>query len=413
MLGKDGGAPDGDAGDVARAEVTSFKVTSTLSLMPMANQGTWETFPKTQKFTVFIDTKAMRLLAGARGQGTAVELTRTGPGRYSTNELIHIPISGNGCNSAGVNYYDLSFSVEGGRLTGTGRGTATTFMGDAGFIATGTMSLVGLPDDEPPTVIPMADTIDPMGYASFGASEPLVESAASLIGAQGDVFALGAQIREGSPNFTIAFVRSPLMLNWGTTYEVTTEALVDFAGLMGVRSARPTVATPPAPPLVAEDGFESVTATTLGGAAVLGGATLPALAGAKSLMIASWSGGALGTAARQVTLRLPILPGDSVVRFSSRVFAMTSSIPEPSVAEIRVGVPGRDVLDTSFESTATLTEVALGNAGTVYAGPTSTVEVPLPLNAAGEVSFQMSMMTPLCGPLQAQAAVVIDDLRVE
>jgi hypothetical protein len=253
-----------------------------------------------------------------------------------------------------------------------------------------------------------------MGYASFFASEPLGESAASLIGAQGDVFALGAQIKEGPPPFTLAFVRSPLMLNWGTTYQITTEALIDLAGNMGVQSARPTVATPPAPPLVAEDGFESVATSTLGGAAVLDGTTLAPLAGAKSLMIASWSGGPLGTAGRSVAVRLPIESGDTVLRFSSRIIATSSFTGDASLGEIRTGVPGRDVEVTHLSAPKDLVETQHPTMGTIYVGPLLTISAPLPMGARGEASIQIAASGGLaCGPQPGQVAMIIDDLRVE
>ena len=75
--------------------------------------------------------------------------------------------------------------------------------------------------------------------------------------------------------------------------------------------------TRPAPPLIAEDGFESVATATLGGAQVVTGTDAPTISGcAQSLHPADDGRG--GGGQTQVALRLAVTPGDSVLRFSYR-----------------------------------------------------------------------------------------------
>ena len=77
-----------------------------------------------------------------------------------------------------------------------------------------------------------------------------------------------------------------------------------------------TFTTRAPPPLVAEDGFESVTDATLGGAQVLSGAGAPTIEGARSLYIPPAT--SIGGRVTQIALRLPILSGDTVLHFSDR-----------------------------------------------------------------------------------------------
>lgn len=424
--GPEAGDVAGETGDVAgeagAGAITSFTVTATLSLMFAPGQGgPWDSFPKTQTFTMFVDAQTLRLVAGAFGQGTSVALSRTGADSFVTKAAVAVPTKVlTPCGPSGVTYNELSFSIAGGRLTGTGRGMAGYFTGDVGWNAPTTVTLVGVPDTEAPTIFPPAATIDPMGDAFLGppgtglfaASEPLTESAASLIGADGDVFALGAQIDDGPPSFMTGFVRSSLMLNWGTTYEVTTEALTDFAGNIGARIGRPKVVTPPAPPVAAEDGFESVQSATFGGAAVVSAGPF---ASTKSLaLVNGMPDEAFPNAGAALALRLPVHAGDTVVRFEGRIVtAYAVLLPLAFSGQVRVGVPGREVNVDEVPLARELVKTVLPNKRTYYLGPVTTIEVPLPLGTNAEVSVEIVSAPHFCAPLAPPVAFVIDDLRVE
>jgi hypothetical protein len=411
--GSDAGDATSDARDVGAKVTSAFTVTATLSLTPAAG-GSWGIFPRTHIFTAFVDAQALGFVAGAFGRNTAVDLSASGAGAFKTKSGLSLPTLLRGpCDAMDVSYDELSFSIAGGRLTGTGRGKAFLCMGDLCSIAEVTATLAGAPDVDPPTVLPPSDTIEPMGEALFVASEPLAESAASLIGADGDVFALGAQISDGPPRFTTGFVRSPLMLNWGTTYEITTEALTDFAGNMGVRAARPKVSTPPAPPFAAEDGFEAVEGPAFGGAGVVAAGPL---ASTKSLaIVAGFSSPVFfPNAGSSVTLRLAVESGDTMVRFAARLATTYELSLGAFRGQARVGVPGREVNVAAIPRPTNTVTVNVPNGGTYYLGPMTTIEVPLPLGTNPEVSFQVvAATTPHCGAPLPPVALVIDDLRVE
>jgi hypothetical protein len=391
----------------------SFEVEAKLALSAAA--GEWAAFPRAQTFTVFVDAQALRLVAGAHGYGAASGLARdAATGAFATDGVVAVrgPFSGSCDGVAEVEYDELEFEVVGRRLTGTGRGLARFVTGDIRWSAPMTAVLAGALDEAAPVVAPAAETIEPMGQSFFAASEPLGESAASLIGAEGDVFALGAEIYDGPPMFTTGFVRSPLMLNWGTTYEVTTEALVDLAGHAGMRASRPTVHTPPSPPVIAEDGFESATGGTFGGAAVVSAASrIEALAGTKSLAIGHGVGHPFLTVGPTFTARLAIQPGDTVVRFAARV-ATPFDAPAGFEGEVRVGVPGREVSVIKDVSATEVSPAPVSSGAPIYMGLLRTIEVPLPLGAVGEASVQIASRAVGCGSRYA-SALIIDDLRVE
>ena len=75
------------------------------------------------------------------------------------------------------------------------------------------------------------------------------------------------------------------LLRYSDEYRVTLDGVTDLDGNAPPPTTALTFTTRAPPPLVAEDGFESVTDTTLGGAQVLSGAGAPTIEGARSLYI--------------------------------------------------------------------------------------------------------------------------------
>lgn len=407
----DAGSDGGDASAVDAAATSSvFTVTATLTLnVAPVNVKEFSTFPTTHTFTLAFDESASRIVTGARGHASAHEVVTTDGRTYvpslSLLDEVFVPVPPSGACGVdeGAHYFAMTVSIEAGRLVGTGEGWVHWAQnGPASFTAT----LDGHLDTEPPTLLVPTEPLDPMGEARFVASEPLRESGASLIGDAGDVFVLGAQAQDGLPEVTTSFVRSPLMLNWGSTYELTTEALTDLAGNVGDRAPRPSIMTLPEPPLAAEDGFESVTTATFGGAQVLTAGTLAPLVGAKSLILPV-NGGSLA-------VRLPIQPGDSHVRGTVR---FTSPVPQPIgvVGEMRAGVPGREVSVVALRSAVPI-DVTIGTGeGTISFSAIQTIDAPIPAGATDEVSFEIVLHRASSCPmtLQSSALMLLDDLRVE
>jgi hypothetical protein len=403
----DAGGDGGDASAVDAATSGVFTVTATLTLtVAPANVEALATFPITHTFTLAVDESASRMVMGARGYASAHELATTDRRTYVPSldllDEAHVPIpSPDACDpEPAAHYFAMTFSIEGDRLVGTGEGE----IGWAGTRSTSfTATLEGHLDTEPPTLLVPKGPLDPMGEARFVASEPLRESGASLIGDVGDVFVLGAQPQDGLPDVTTSFIRSPLMLNWGSTYEITTEALTDLAGNVGDKAPRPSIMTLPEPPLAAEDGFESVTTATFGGAQVLTAGPLAPLAGAKSLML---------PANGSFAVRLPIQPGDSHVRGTVR---FTSPLPATVAVggEMRAGVPGREVSVVQLPSSVPI-DVTIGTGeGTISFSAIQTIEVPIPAGATDEVSFEIVMRRGPCPGPPSSASLLLDDLRVE
>jgi hypothetical protein len=416
-------APDGGAPDVPLAEVGGdgsgvFTVMAKLTLAPEPGQSPTGDAPTAHAFTMLVDGAGLRVIAGAYGRVAVAPLMRTGATTFATKEHLILGVSFQELcyRVASVEYEALSFSVKGGRLTGTGKGQVSYPTGPVRGIVAFNAVLSGEPDAELPVLSVPGPTIAPMGGASFAASEPLdPSSAASLIGEGGDVFGLGSVGPTEPPFFTTGFVRSPLMLNWGTTYEVTTEALLDLAGHMGSRDERPSVTTPPAPPLVGEDGFESVAGPTFGGAGVLSGGALTPITGGKSLLVGDGLGNLGYTVGSSLAVRLPIQSGDTMVRMSARFVSLFGGPQVTFAGEFRAGVPGREVSVISNPGATNLVVTTLPNGGgQVWLGPVTTLEVPLPLNAAGDVSFEIAGQQSRCfGPYEPSAVLIIDDLRVE
>ena len=93
----------------------------------------------------------------------------------------------------------------------------------------------------------------------------------------------------GAPTGMDAFVRvmakPSRLLRYSDEYRVTLDGVTDLDGNAPPPTTALTFTTRAPPPLVAEDGFESVTDATLGGAQVLSGAGAPTIEGARSLYI--------------------------------------------------------------------------------------------------------------------------------
>jgi hypothetical protein len=163
--------------------------------------------------------------------------------------------------------------------------------------------------------------------------------------------------------------------------------------------------------LIAEDGFESAAAATLGGAQIVTAADAPTIAGGRSLYIPPTRGGE-GGGQTQVALRLAVTPGDSVLRFSYR-FVNPSGFRNTRYA---VASPGGRIEWTMPEPDSGITTTQAMFPGSQYAvGPVTTAELALPADVTDEIVFGRVVQGTKCGGLfpPPQAGMLIDDLRVE
>jgi hypothetical protein len=165
-----------------------------------------------------------------------------------------------------------------------------------------------------------------------------------------------------------------------------------------------------APPLIAGDGFESVTDATLGGAQVLSGAGAPVLAGTHSLYIPPAA--SLGSQT-QLAVRLAVTSGQRFVRFDFRTVnpadAAISWIVAAVGGELETATPASDVGAPTTPATIEGAEVALG--------PTRRMEILLrPDSRSGEVVVvRTAAQGRRCGapPPPPIPGAIIDNLRIE
>ena len=153
------------------------------------------------------------------------------------------------------------------------------------------------------------------------ASEPLPPDARPVLVGQ---TATSPSCRRRTGPFVVTF-NQPKLPRYSEQYRVALDGVVDFAGnaaRTGSTTGDIRLTTRAAPPLAAEDGFESATGTSLGGAQIMSAAGAPVITGARSLYIPATSGSSTPGSVLQQTqlaLRLPLAPGDTVVRFAYRV----------------------------------------------------------------------------------------------
>ena len=260
------------------------------------------------------------------------------------------------------------------------------------------MSLTGLPDTRQPALagIGPADIVDPLRPLSLVATEPLPLAARpALVTISGDhAIALVPSATDSGPA-VFSFESPATLLRYSEQYVVQFAGTADFAGNLARQQDELSFRTLPAPPLIAEDGFESVATATLGGAQIVTGADAPTIAGARSLYIPPTMGGA-GGGQTQVALRLAVAPGDSVLRFSYRLVNPSGF----SNTRFAVASPGGTILWTAPEPDSGTTTTQAMFPGSVYpVGPVTTAELPLPADATTEVVFARVVQGLKCGGL--------------
>src|SRR4029078_4137633 len=114
----------------------------------------------------------------------------------------------------------------------------------------------------------------------------------------------------------LQFTKPAVLLRYGEAYRVDITGMSDFAGNAATGNLEFTTRAPL--PLVADDGFESLTDTMLGGAQVLSGAGAPIINGTRSLYVPPGDAIAPGGPTTQMALRLAVAPGSKMVRFAYR-----------------------------------------------------------------------------------------------
>jgi len=408
------GTIDGSGAMDSRWDVTfgsrrSFVVTSQVQI------GDAGASPASHSFTMTIDSERQTAILGfSTDRPVRVEQTSSGALRLAEPVVFGIDVP-SPCG-ASVRYDDLSFTVDGsGHLSGSGSGAILIYAPKTvGTMPGATMVLTGLPDTDPPTFSLAAggDIADPWSALYFVASEPLPaeQMRPVLRSASGDALMFGAPT--GMDAFVYLMAKPIVMLRFGEAYRVTFDGITDLAGNIPA-PADLSFTTRPPPPLIAADGFESVTDETLGGARVLSGAGAPIIDGTRSLYVPPVS--SLGTAAQvtRIALRVPVAPGASVLRLSYQVV----NPGDPNVPTFLFGGVGGAIgsigptMQTGSPTTrATIdgTDVTLGQTVTTFAALSADTgtEVVLALIASQASS---------CGglPPPPVSGLILDDVRTE
>jgi hypothetical protein len=420
----------GDAGADTAAETAeplpagwhAFDVTATLTVTPAdAQTASWQDFPRSHVFTLIWDPAAARVIVGRDGLVTASAAATTDGRTFRTTEAlaVRVPFAGSCGGTAEIAYDEVTFSADGGGLRGTGRGRATFLTGDEVRGADATATLVGARDVTTPALDVPAVASDPLAPVFLKASEPLPGSAsASLLGSRsGDVIQLEPSLLAGPDHAVWGFAKPNVMLRYGEAYTLVTDKLADFESNQSAPAKPVAFTTRAAPPLSPEDGFESVTTPTFGGAGVLDGDPLTPIAGTRSLILNTGFGGGFGflpyMLGPSLAVRLAVTPGDTVVRFASRLVATEPLASAAFYGEIRLGSVGQPVGSRMNVEATDLTKLTLPKDGDVYISPVTTIEIPLPAGAAGELTFEIDGATFGCGLPPPSTALILDDLRVE
>jgi len=203
----------------------------------------------------------------------------------------------------------------------------------------------------------------------------------------------------------------PVLRRYGEQYSVDISGVRDLAGNGAVASVPDNLAftTRPLPPLVASDGFESVTDTMLGGAQILSDPADPIISGTRSLYVPPVP---LGTSVL-VALRLAIPPGATTISFAYRsvnpIAIASGQIGYASVGGVTRG------LDLDLRSAATPTGVIAGTQ--VMLGPVTMASMTPPPDATDEIVIHYlgaNFYNDCQGiGFPQQPGIIIDDLRAE
>jgi hypothetical protein len=435
----DGGATDAvaDAADdvlgdattleTAAASARAYDVTATLVVTPaVADVGSWAQFPRTETFTLEWDPTAGRVVASAGGPVAYGAVTTTDGQTFHVAGPFSLPVPfDQSCGGLGSIEYDaLMFSLAGtatgGTLRGAGQGIARYQEGDEILSAPVTVTFTSVAHTAPPALELPAAPVDPLVGFTIPISEPVSSDAtADLVGAtDGDDVPLNSTYVDVTGHAIGGFAKRNVMLHYGETYVVQTMGFADLAGNAPSASAPPPAITMgPAPPLVPQDGFESVTTTMFGGAGVLRGGPLTPISGTTSLLLNTGFGGGFGflpyDLGSSLAVRLAVKPTDTVLKFDGQLIAPDPVDEAAFMGALLIGSPDEPVTSSMNVAGTSFARVTLPGNGDVFVSPVQTIALPLPPVSNGEVTFEIVGVTFACGLPPSPTVLVVDNLRAE
>jgi hypothetical protein len=366
-------------------------------------------------FSMTLDTDRRIAIIGKDGDTEVVPVEQQTGGVLQVVGTLLFGVSVPAACGGSLLYSALNFTIDpsGAALSGVGRGTLMVSDPVVGTSTTATMSLTGVRDTEPPilTMSAAGDIADPWTPFWVVSSEPLPGQQVRpvLRSTTGDAMVLGAPT--GMEAFVRVMAKPARLLRYSDEYRVTLDGVTDLDGNAPPPTTSLTFTTRAPPPLVAEDGFESVTDTTLGGAQVLSGAGAPTIEGARSLYIPPAT--SVPGRVTQIALRLPILSGDTVLHFAYRSVNPGDAF---GVYFVVASVGGSIGTVTLPPDGAGATTPATIDGTQVLLGPLMTATIGLPGDAHGEVVLaRLAAQSYSCGgPAPPPVpGLIIDDLYAE
>jgi hypothetical protein len=364
------------------------------------------------KFTVVVDADAGKLIAGADGGGTVSAFTQTSGELRSSGPFGFSGSSGSG--SWAISYNEMTLRRDANdHVAGTTRGTSwfnsySTDVGGGPVPVTATLD--GALDTTAPLLTFVHDGADddPFSSLTLLASEPLLPSARPVL-IDGD----GGEVPLALPTnshdeFVSSFYKPGTVLRHAQTYRVRLDGIADFSGLAPADS--PSFTTRAAPPLVAEDGFESAAGAIPLGGEIITAARGPIITGERSFYVAPIpSTGIPGVRSgfTRLAVRMTVSPGDTVIRFSYRLVE-----PYGSLA-FYFGSEGGKLGYQEMGGSTAATRMTIGDTAW-NVGPVAVAALPLPADVGAEVVLAEIVRGYAGGlPMPPVSGIIIDDLRVE
>lgn len=409
----DANHPDASTDATPLDSAASFIVSGKLTLTA-DNPTSFPNLPTTQNFTLRIDPVRGVITVGGGASAAQVGVKTSDRATFEATAAVPIPIDiTSGCGAMS-RYTRFSVTVTGQTLAGSADGTGEVIDGDVAYQYKAALTMTGRIDDAPPTLGDDRTSVDPLGGFFLNASEPLPTNAAASLVAGAETVPLVPFIPADGGGVVGGFDKGPAALRYATTYQVTaTAGWTDLAGNLG--APLPKIVTAAAPPLAAEDGFES-SATPIGGAVVVDATVLPPITGQHSVaLVGQFNNLPALAGSRRLTVRLAVSTGDTKVRVSVRPFSQADNFASTYQASFRAAVPGGAIASAMLPQSETLdTKVTVGGA-TLSFGAARTIEIPLPAGASGEIVFDANTGSPSfgCGLPPPTVGYLIDDLRVE
>ncbi len=427
-----GGEPPAPVDGGPSSSWRSFDIVAVPSVAPGAFQDPrW--VPQTNRFTLVLDADKGRMIVGGSGTGKVVNVTSADGQTFRTSETFDVRDVVDECGRGTVLTYDsLEITVNGSALSGTATGTINT---RCGGLCTGsapfTASIQGEDDVTPPYLLPTGllpspanidldrppqtdVTVRPFAPLVFRTSEPLPMTATTLLTASDGSVPFVPVVVDGDPSLIVGFTRPNAVPNSDQAFSTRFDGLIDFAQNAGT-SQTLSMGSWADPPLVPQDGFESASGATLGGAAVL---TEGAIAGTRSLFIGTLSTPALGkvTPGRTLLVRLALHPGDKKLLFSYQIVGESFGGVSFS-GSVSIGSVGHRPADTV---TFPVAEINSGPSGrgrfpgaNQFTTDTQEMKVPLPLDLGDELVVEIGNPTAFCGVDFTPYGLIVDDLRLE